>query len=487
MSWLATTRTALGRLLRAPQGLFSSPGTAQAAHGLLTGIYPGAVGAAPARGTRELLRAYTTMPWLRAVVHKIAFSVAAVEWTLAVRVDRGGRPRPGRALQRLAGPERAEALRRLKQAGELRAIEEHPFLTAWNTANEYMTGLSMRQLVQTDLELVGECFLVKERSRAGVPVALWPVPPNWVLSTPTPQHPAYRVGFRGWQGSIPEAEILWAAQLDPENPYGRGAGTARALADELETDEYAAKMLRAIFLNRARPDLIVSAVGASEPEMRRLEDFWRNQAQGFWRAGKPLFLNRELAVHEVDISLRNLQFGQLREFEKQTIIQTFSIPPELLGSLVSSNRATALAAETLFAKWVLVPRLEFLRAIFQERLLPEYDDHLILDYVSPVEEDREFHLQASQAAPWTRTVDEWRALQGLEPLQAGEGRMFYVPFNLQPVGQPEEAVAPTLGGDARAAGWELGRLSTKELLELRALSVKATGVPLALPMEARST
>ena len=31
----------------------------------LVGMFPGATGALPKRGTRELLQAYSTMPWLR--------------------------------------------------------------------------------------------------------------------------------------------------------------------------------------------------------------------------------------------------------------------------------------------------------------------------------------------------------------------------------------------------------------------------------------
>lgn len=451
MGRLANVTQAAGAVLKAAVGLFSSPGTAQAAYGLLSGIMPGAIGAAPRRGTREFLRLYTTSPWLRAVVHKIAFSVSAVEWTLATKVGRTGRAEPARALQRMAYSVRHKTLATLRQAGQLRELDSHPFLDAWHGANEYMTGISMRQLVQIDLELAGEFFLVKERNRLGAPMALWPLPPNWVLSTPTPQRPTYRVGFRGWQGEIPDTEILWDKILDPENPYGRGAGTAQALGDELEADEYSAKMLKQIFLNRARPDLIISAPEALPQELGRLESWWRDEAQGFWRAGKPMFINRKVDVTEMDISLRNLQFEQLREFEKMAVINTFGIPPELIGQLASSNRATVEAAERLFAKWVIMPRLEFLRATFQERLLPEYDDRLILDYVSPVEEDREFFLQASQAAPWARTVDEWRALQGLDPLPDEAGRIFYVPFNLVPASPGGSSAGQATAGAMRRA------------------------------------
>ena len=68
---------------RALVGIFDDDSLKQA-HGMLAGLFPGAVGQAPVKGTLEYLRAYSTMPWFRAVVGKIAYAVAATEWKLYV-------------------------------------------------------------------------------------------------------------------------------------------------------------------------------------------------------------------------------------------------------------------------------------------------------------------------------------------------------------------------------------------------------------------
>ena len=46
------------------------------------------------------------------------------------------------------------------------------------------------------------------------------------------------------------------------------------------------------------------------------------------------------------------------------------------------------------------------------------DDRLILDYESPVQEDKAFRLAVMQAAPWAWNADEWRDFAGLDPIEA---------------------------------------------------------------------
>jgi hypothetical protein len=107
------------------------------------------------------------------------------------------------------------------------------------------------------------------------------------------------------------------------------------------------------------------------------------------------------------------------------------VPPEIFGILTSSNRATITVSNFLYCTWVIVPRLEFQRETLQIRLVPEYDRRLILDYVSPVMENKEFILEVAKAAPWSLSTDEWRELADRESL--GEelgGNLHPIPFNV---------------------------------------------------------
>jgi hypothetical protein len=72
-------------------------------------------------------------------------------------------------------------------------------------------------------------------------------------------------------------------------------------------------------------------------------------------------------------------------------------------------------APFIIATYVLVPRLERMRDVLQHKLMPEYDDAIILDYVSPVPQDRAFKQSVMQGQPGAFYANEFRELAGLEP------------------------------------------------------------------------
>jgi hypothetical protein len=76
---------------------------------------------------------------------------------------------------------------------------------------------------------------------------------------------------------------------------------------------------------------------------------------------------------------------------------------------------------------VIAPRAEFQRAYFQEKLMPEYDERLVLDFTLPVVGDPEARLHAMVARPETVRVSEWREMQGLPELGDDNDDLFLVP------------------------------------------------------------
>jgi hypothetical protein len=229
-----------------------------------------------------------------------------------------------------------------------------------------------------------------------------------------------------------------------------------ALSDELETDEYASKHLKAFFYNRARPDFIVYpkadgiSGGLKREEVMRVEKDFLDKNQGFWRAFRPYFMTREVGIHEFEQNFQHMQMIELLKHERDTIIQVFGFPPELFGILESSNRATIEGAELMFARWCVEPRLEFQRSELQAMLVPEYDERLILDYVSPVAEDKEFKLKVMVAMPTTVKVDEWREFQGLTPLEEKDGgENFIKPGTMSIVENLDPTPLPGMGPDGK--------------------------------------
>lgn len=433
-------------------------GSGDRAFGMLSGVL-GAGRNPPIRQRHDLLESYSRLPWLRSIVSRIGYAVAATQWEALVEIrgapevlptDRGRLPLVtmraladldvrvvSRSKLRRAGIESRHALRMRKQVhGEVVELEDHPIIDLLENFNPVITGMAGMKLTQSHLDLVGEAFWLKERDPLGKPTAIWPLAPPWIEETPTPSSPFYIVSWNAWRVKIPETEIVWFCDNDPARPYWRGVGTGVALADELETDEYAAKHTKREFFNNAVPELLITADGLGEEETRRLERDWRHKNRGFFKALQVYFISRKVDVKPLGQSFKSLQLIELRKWERDIIIEVFGVPPEILGIVNESKRATIDAADFLFARWVLTPRLELIRSVLQERLVPDFDERLVLDYENPIREDQDRQLKAAQSAPWAITVDEWRALQGHEPLSENRGKIHMSPNNVTPMAFP---------------------------------------------------
>jgi hypothetical protein len=429
-------------LIRAALGKKPTP----EAVNILSQVYPGQITDPPEKGAAGILEGYSHMPWLRACAGKVACSLAAVEWRLYVTRRGKGAQRKAyrdRTLQRAGYERRKGLLSEHANMDELDEITDHPFLDLLTKGNGYHTGVALRRIESVQLDLVGESGFLKGRSKLtrgdgkkGLLTSLWPIPPTWVQSTPTPDNPFYRVSYRGWNENIPMSEVLWMCDPNPAQPYGRGVGLGQAVSDEAEIDEMAAKTVRQLFFNRAAPDFVIYPKGEraemGKPEAARFQQDWLDRLQGYWRSWKPYFASREIGIYEFTKDMQALQHIEIRNQERDIILQIWGMPPEKLGILSQSNRATIEASDLIYAKDVLVPRLEFRRDIFQNLLVEEYDDQLILDYVTPVMEDKEFALKVASAAPWAMDGNEWRSIMGLEEKDEFDG-VYFVPSLVTPV------------------------------------------------------
>lgn len=395
----------------------------------------------PTQGTKGLLEMYSKSPWLRSSISKVATACAGVPWKVYAVKGSQGRAIQRRDLQSADLDLRKQMMRELKAEGDLVDLtEKHPIIDFLSQGNPLVVGRQARQVTHAWIDLVGDAYWMMERNGNGMPLRYWPVPPHWVTRTPTTEDPTYEMRMPGWQGEIPATEVVWFKDLDPVNPYAGGTGHAESLVDEVETDEYAAKHTKSWFYNRAVPELLIGVEGADEPALRKAEARWNEKHQGFWKAFQTHWHSGKLNVEQLGSTFQEMQLKELRQWERDAIIQTLGVSPEILGIVENSNRATIDAADYVFSRWVVVPRMELSRAILQERLVPEYDSRLILDYENPVPEDKDRQAKAAETAPHTLTRDEWRKRQGAEPMEDVPD-VQYLPHNLIPVKPGEGGVS----------------------------------------------
>lgn len=399
-----------------------------------TGGGAGSFGVGSRRGTREVLRAYGESPWVHAIVSRLAYSVGQTEW----RLYRAARPGLARQMSRSkSASRRRKAQKALIRRRDLEEVESHALLDDLERANPWMSGSQLVGLWQAYLDLAGEGFGVVDMGPSG-PVELWPCPPHWMTERPLPGDPTQKFvmqihGQYAAHVTLPHESVLWFRNIDPLHPFRNGVGHTKSLGDEVDADEYAAKTIKQTFINGARPDiLMIPSEPVREEEAKSFLAGWNQRLQGFWNAKKVHFINQKIDVQQIGLDFRELQLVELRTWERDLMIQTFGIPPEVLGVIENSNRATIDSADYLFTSKCVVPRIEVIRGVLQYHLLPLYADSegLYLDYENPVEEDSDFKRQVYAQAPYAFRVDEHRALAGDAELDGGQGQVFVSPLGM---------------------------------------------------------
>lgn len=399
----------------------------------------------PPRGARNLLKAYGEVPMLRAVVDKIAMATAAVNFR-PFRL-----PKASILSEKFAGLKspflRRECIRKAINSGDLQELQTHPIITMLNRPNPTLTAMQIRQVCQTHLETVGETFiqLAMDKATKTMPLELWPVVPTNVTRLPTFDRKTYGVKTDTFEIEIPPEQMIWMKYVNPEDIYGRGLGLASTLNNELDADEFSSRTIAARFWNNATPELLVSLLGATTDEIKLVREQWMQMLRGGHKTGLPHFTGTDMKVDKLDSTFVDLDIVNLKESLRDWIRELYGVPPEILGIVENSNRATITTAMTIFAINCLIPRLELWQEYFNTRLIPLFgaESNVVLLYDSPIPDDRDFVLELAKAAPYAFTIDELRELSGRRPLVGAGGDLHALPNSTSLVNfnAPEESIS----------------------------------------------
>ena len=401
------------------RGLFDSSAI-QSAGGLLASITQ--TQTSPRRGSRELLDAYRTHPWVHAVIHRISSEIGAARFE-AFASPTGKR-------------KRAIAVRRGSPPVGSEKLDTHPMLDLLDAPCPAMSRGVWLWLVQAYLDLKGESFLVVERAGDGAPVQLWPVPPHWCLELPNAKTKSYRFSQGTWQRTIPEDDVLWLRHPDLVNPYSRGVGFGESLVDEIDIDEFATKHLRSWFFNRALPEAFITVEGIrSETEARLYEEKLRSKHRGPDKQFQIHVANGKVDVQQLGYNFKDQLLTEIRKQERDTILQVWGVPPEIMGIIENSNRSTIDASRYLFSIGVLCPRVDFLCDAFTGFARREWKDSVTIGATSLVPDDDDFKLKVMTAQPMLFAKNEWRALADAAPV-AGWDEQYPEPAALPSFGAP---------------------------------------------------
>lgn len=399
---------------------------------------------APSRGMQELLDDFRTSPWLQAASKKVAAHFATVPWRLYRKNDRLTGKAVLSGIKDYAGRFKGQAINKAMESGEANEIDNHPLLDLLNNPNNMMSGVSLRKLCCLYEIFTGEVFLWKKRDGKQISQLL-PLVPTWVYRLPTSDDQQYKLSILGSRIDLPAEDIIYMKEMELLNPFTRGTGLGQALGDIIDTSQYAQKFLKAYFYNNATPDVFIGLKGSSQEGVQYFQQKLEERNRGPMKSGRAFVFDAGqdggLDVHEVNKNLTNLQVLPLLDNVRDQIVSVFGVPPEVMGILGNSNRATINEALRIFAQETIIPRLDTFGSELQRQLVPDYDERLLIHYDDPTPKDKDYTLQVLAMFPYAATVSEIRKLADL-PDRGAQDDITVMPAGLTATKKIEETPDP---------------------------------------------
>jgi len=274
-------------------------------------------------------------------------------------------------------------------------VTRHAALTVLNKPNPFMTRQEFVESFQQHLDLTGEADWVIGRVRGmASPMELWPVRPDRITPVPDPKRFLSGYVYRspdGEQVPLDTDEVIQLRMPNPGDPY-RGLGPVQTVLTNIDSARYSAQWNRNFFLNSAEPGGIIEVPDMlGDDEFRTLRDRWNEQHRGVAQSHRVAILEAGKWVDR-KYTQRDMQFEELSRLDREVIREAFGYPKPMLGTVEDVNRANAEAAEVMFARWLLVPRLERIKGALNADFLPMFGttaQGLEFDYCNPVPADRE--------------------------------------------------------------------------------------------------
>ena len=370
---------------------------------------------------------------LYATITRIATAFSAIRWHLFRTSDGRGR---------ISGPD------------PRREVAKHAMLDLWNKPNPWMSGQYFREASCQHLKLTGQSFWALS-FLGGIPGFMWPIRPDRIIPAPDPEQ--FIAGWvysgpNGEQVPLRNEEVIWIRQPNPLNPY-TGLGAIEPLMPDIESARYISDWQRNFFRNSANPGGFVQfpeGVRLSDNEFKKLTTRWAEQHQGVRAAHRIAFLEMGATFQSSDMSMRDMQFTELRQDSRDIVYEGLGVSKSILGVVDDVNRAAMDGTEYVFSKYGTRTDLERYKDVLNTQLLPRFGATGVgveMDFDDPVPKDWQADAQT--------IVANARALSllvqaGFDPQDSANATSFpdvkhtgVIPSTVMPPQvQPDETYAP---------------------------------------------
>ncbi len=315
--------------------------------------------------------------------------------------------------------------------GRVEELVSHPIVDLLNKPNGYDSRASFLFKVDLFLELTGDAYILVERGKAGVPVALHVLYSQFVTIQTDGANRivsyCYGTARDGkFEYSYEPGQIIHIKFFDPNDQlYGisplQAAFRSVALINSMSTYE------EALNLNMGQPAGVLKykAKTVSDDQRQVIEQRWGAKFAGNGRAGKLVVTDQDVDYASIGIVPRDMAFMEGRKWSREEVLACYRMPMAMLLT-EGVNRSNMEIAKENYHQWTVEPRRRLIAEGLTNGLmrgtLAEGKVVLAFEDDSPIDHAQLMAKSALLANSKAVTRNELRAMLrvGLEDMQDGE-------------------------------------------------------------------
>ena len=311
--------------------------------------------------------------------------------------------------------------------------ENNELLNILYKPNPYMTKNELFEATQAFKDLDGNAYwyLARDKDGEGDIKEIYPMRPDKMAIVVDKENALEITGYvytasNGQKIPFTIKEILHFKNFNPTGGHPmphKGMSIVEGASWAIDTDNEIRKWNFNFFKNNAKPDGILYSEGGAidQSQYNRLKEQWKQEHQGSENTGKVAILSGGLKWQEISRNQKDMDFSGQRNFNMEEILALFRVPKFILGMTTDISRANADASIYVYMLRTIKPQMQRLVDTINEFLVPEFNDGSIVDFKSPVPEDR-----AQIVNEYTVGMNKWlsrneiRAREGLPPTDNGD-------------------------------------------------------------------
>ena len=203
-------------------------------------------------------------------------------------------------------------------------------------------------------------------------------------------------------------------------PYG--FSSLQSVQQEVELMIQATRWNKEFFQNNARPDLMIT-VPMKEDQMKRFQSYWEQSVRG--KPHKTLFHNVEgTDIKFMSMTNKDMEWLEGQKWYFHLIFGAYGLSPQEAGFYEESNKSTSESQERVSARNASRPYMDFLAERINMDIFPDlFEVPLVKFRFVPKDDskDAEEHKQhLEKLREGVYTINEVRAMEGLEPVEWGD-------------------------------------------------------------------